>query len=523
MNKVLVVLILFVSFFSQGVMANNSLPQSLDEALDKLDYAIVDKDMYMQRRIARIDSLKRLALSRPQPQVIDLYEKIGDEYRRCNIDSAIMYYKKGEAKAKDLLDSVKCQRLQLSQCALLPVKGVVKEAVDQYDLIGENLYPQNKQHYYEVGNRLFYFASSFYPSEQTSQYYTSRIKQTTDSLLTCLDPNSHDAKLYKAQLYSSQGNATMMVAEIKDLIDKVHFEDLVYARAVSHLADYYASQKGKEDNQLYYLALASLSDLHSGTLEGTALQKLGEALYKRGDVDRAYTYLALSLDNAVASGSRIRAMETAEVLPIIAKAYRKKDEEKLAWLMWLIIALIVALVLIVVIIVMLLKDVKKLRELKKRLAQANITKDTYISQFLSLSSIYIEKLEKFHLVVKRKLKANQTADLYTLIESGSMLEEQSQMFYKIFDNAFIHIYPTFVEDVNNLLVPEKRFDLPENKLNTELRILAFLRLGIDDSEQIARFLGLSLNTIYTYRNKLKSKAKNRETFDVMVLKIGSIS
>ena len=76
--------------------------------------------------------------------------------------------------------------------------------------------------------------------------------------------------------------------------------------------------------------------------------------------------------------------------------------------------------------------------------------------------------------------------------------------------------------MNNLLVEEKRFELPENKLNTELRILAFLRLGIDDSEQIARFLGLSLNTIYTYRNKLKSKAKNRDTFDAMVLKIGSI-
>lgn len=522
MNKVLIILSLFLSFFCQDVMAHNTLPQSLDDALDKLDHAIVDKDMYMQRRIARIDSMKKMVSSTSQSQEIDLYEKIGDEYRRCNIDSAIIYYQKGEAKANEISDSIKSQRLQLSQCALLPVKGIVKEAVDQYDLIGENLYSQNKTHYYEVGNRLFYFASSFYPSGQTSSYYTSRIEQATDSLLTCLDPNSYDAKLYKAQLYNSQGNTSMMVAEIKDLMDKVHFEDLVFARAVSHLADYYSTQKGKEDSQLYYLALASLSDVQSGTLEGTALQKLGEALYKKGDIDRAYTYLALSLDNAVESGSRIRAMETAEVLPIIAKAYRENDEKKLAWLMWLIIALIVALVLIVVIIIMLLKDVKKLRELKKKLAQANITKDTYISQFLSLSSIYIEKLEKFHLVVKRKLKANQTADLYALIESGSMLEEQSQMFYRIFDNAFIHIYPTFVEDVNNLLVEEKRFELPENKLNTELRILAFLRLGIDDSEQIARFLGLSLNTIYTYRNKLKSKAKNRDTFDAMVLKIGSI-
>ena len=165
---------------------------------------------------------------------------------------------------------------------------------------------------------------------------------------------------------------------------------------------------------------------------------------------------------------------------------------------------------------------KQLNEMKIKLSQANVTKDTYISQFLSLSSIYIEKLDKFHRVAKRKLKANQVSDLYELLESGKMLTEQSQMFYKIFDNAFIHIYPTFVNDVNNLLVEDKRFDLHDMKLNTELRILAFLRLGIDDSEQIAQFLGLSLNTIYTYRNRLKSRAINRNTFDADVMKIGAI-
>jgi len=104
-----------------------------------------------------------------------------------------------------------------------------------------------------------------------------------------------------------------------------------------------------------------------------------------------------------------------------------------------------------------------------------------------------------------------------------MLNEQSQMFYKIFDNAFIHIYPTFVSEVNALLMPDKRFELPPMRLNTELRILAFLRLGINDSEQIARFLGLSLNTIYTYRNKLKNRAFSRNDFEKRVMGIGAIT
>ena len=288
------------------------------------------------------------------------------------------------------------------------------------------------------------------------------------------------------------------------------------------MAEYYGSI-GRVEEETYYLILASLSDIYSGTLEGTALQNLGVILSKQGKVDLAYDYLVLSLNNAIESGSRIRALQTAEVYPIIAQTIRTNDQNRLTLLTWLIIALIIALTIIVYSLIFLRKEMKKLSELKAKLAQANVTKDTYISQFLSLSSIYIEKLEEFHRVAKRKLKANQTADLYTLIESESMLNEQSQMFYKIFDNAFIHIYPTFVNDVNALLQPDKRIELPALRLNTELRILAFLRLGIDDSEQISRFLGLSLNTIYTYRNKLKSKAINRITFDSEVMKIGSIS
>ncbi len=522
MNKSFVILLLCI-IWGINAFAKEMKPATLNDALSELDKAINKKDIYIQKRLARIDSIGLIVDKSPKSILPSLYEQIGDEYRRCNIDSALNYYKQGIAIAEDIADTISKQRLELSYVAILPVKGVVKEAVDVYDSIAQSLYPQNKKHFYEVGNRLFYFAESFYPENTLNSYYTPRIQQATDSLIKLLDKSTIETKLYQAQLYNKKGNTPLMVAEINEIIDSVTFEDFVYARAVSHLAEYYKTQEGKEDQYLYYLALASLSDLYSGTLEGTALQQLGVALYNNGDIDRAYKYLVLSLDNAVESGSRIRALQTAEVYPIIAQTYRQQDLSKLNWLMWLVIALIVALVLIVGSVLFLRKEMQKLHDMKAKLSQANITKDTYISKFLSLSSIYIEKMEEFHRVAKRKLKTNQTADLYKLIESGAMLEEQSQMFYKIFDNAFIHIYPTFVADVNKLLVPEKRFELPENKLNTELRILAFLRLGIDDSEQIARFLGLSLNTIYTYRNKLKSKAKNRETFDADVLKIGVFS
>ena len=168
---------------------------------------------------------------------------------------------------------------------------------------------------------------------------------------------------------------------------------------------------------------------------------------------------------------------------------------------------------------------KKLHKLKSRLAEANIMKETYISRFLSLSSIYIDKLEEFHRVARRKIKAGQVADLFEMLQSEKMLAEQSEIFYEVFDNAFVHIYPMFVDEVNALLLPDKRIErmASERTLTPELRILAFMRLGINDSQQIARFLGLSLNTVYTYRNKLKGRAKNRDRFEDDVMKIGAIN
>jgi DNA-binding CsgD family transcriptional regulator len=53
-----------------------------------------------------------------------------------------------------------------------------------------------------------------------------------------------------------------------------------------------------------------------------------------------------------------------------------------------------------------------------------------------------------------------------------------------------------------------------------LRIFALIRLGIHDSEKIAKILDYSVNTIYTYKTKIKNKAKvPNEEFENEVMKI----
>ena len=135
----------------------------------------------------------------------------------------------------------------------------------------------------------------------------------------------------------------------------------------------------------------------------------------------------------------------------------------------------------------------------------------------------MESLEDFNRMCRRKITAGQSDDLLSVIKSGKIMEEQRKKFDDIFDDSFLAIYTTFIEDVNRLLLPDKQIVTPDkNVLTTELRVLAFTRLGVDDTAQVARFLGVTLNTVYTYRNKLRNKAISRDTFDSDVMKIGAI-
>ena len=165
-----------------------------------------------------------------------------------------------------------------------------------------------------------------------------------------------------------------------------------------------------------------------------------------------------------------------------------------------------------------------MRKLQDKLQKANKTKEVYISQFLSLCSIYMDKLNQFCKIANRKISAGKVEDLYKLTKSGKFVEEQSREFYEVFDNAFLHLYPNFPNQVNALLLPCEQIQLKEGELlNTDLRILAFMRLGIEDSSRIAQVLNYSINTIYAYRNRIKAKAINKETFEADIMKISSVS
>ena len=135
---------------------------------------------------------------------------------------------------------------------------------------------------------------------------------------------------------------------------------------------------------------------------------------------------------------------------------------------------------------------------------------------------YIEKLDTYRKTMGKLVNSGKTGELKSLLKSSTVVDDELKAFYDQFDKTFLSLFPTFIEEFNSLLLPEEAI-LPkkEGALNTELRIYALIRLGITDSDKIAKFLRYSLTTIYNYRTKVRNKARgDRNSLDTEVLKIG---
>ena len=152
-----------------------------------------------------------------------------------------------------------------------------------------------------------------------------------------------------------------------------------------------------------------------------------------------------------------------------------------------------------------------------QLTESNRVKEEYIGRFMSLCSQYIDKLDNYRKMVNKKMKNKELDDLYQISKSTELKEKELEELYENFDTVFLHLFPNFIDDFNALLLPEVQVHPKENRLTTDIRIFALIRLGIEDSSKIAEFLHYSVNTIYNYRARLKNGAiGNRETFEKRV-------
>ena len=491
----------------------------VNEVLRRLDIELAQSDRYMSKRLALTDSLHEIYAR--QPDVHATSAMLARAYISFNNDSALTFYSRSIELAFAQGDTATANVYRLERMALLPLGGFISEALSEFNSFNPKELPDSLLPlYYDSGRQMYSYLSSFYPAFKNFQdMYHSKAMECQALLLTSIPESSHRHQLNLGEHHYHKNEHSIAKAILKRLIEQLPEDDNLYARATHIIADIALAENAMND-YTYYITLSAISDVKCATLEITSLQELGQLMMKKNDVKRAHTYLYSALKNAVECHAESRMLQVSETLPLIESLHQSELDASRRRIYLVMIVMALTVIALIFVLASLRKQAHKQELLQNHLEETNRIKEAYISQFLNLCSIYMDKLNQFCKIANRKISTGNVDDLYKMTRSGKFIEDQSHEFYQVFDNAFLHIYPNFVEKVNALLREECRITPTDNeRLNTDLRILAFMRLGIDESARIAQILNYSVYTIYTYRHKLKTRAINRDTFEADIMSI----
>jgi hypothetical protein len=301
------------------------------------------------------------------------------------------------------------------------------------------------------------------------------------------------------------------------------------AVTASTLSDIYI-HTNQTDSAIKLLIQAAIADIQSSTKETSAAFNLATILFKKGDLKNASTYIEKAVNDATFYGARQRKVQLSTILPLIeAEKLNIVEKEKQTVTNYAIIATVLLLVLAGLIVIIVRQNNKLkaaeriITEANKKLLEANKIKEEYIGYFFSGNTEFYNRIDKFKKSVEQKIADRKIDEIKFLVNNLNLKKERDELL-KNFDQIFLNLFPKFVSEFNLLLKPDDQVKLKEGEiLNTDLRIFALIRMGIHDTEKIATILGYSVNTINTYKTKIKNRSiVANEDFENRIMRINSI-
>ena len=520
---------------------NPSIFQSLYHSLDSL-VACEKTTVKNKENAIRIIAEGVADQTLSPTELYKLNERLYTEYMAFRYDSAFAIASRNLAIAQRLNDPQRECRSRLQLAHVLSVAGMMMNASRIMEGINPEALPPDLQEEYYFQQVETHLLESEYTTG--TAYWKSNFDATTSDRKKLLEVASKDSHYYiitKAAYLVEEGKAKQAADLMENYLPRLKEGTRDYS-VVTSILGYIYWRMNNEQKHEYYLLRSAISDSKAAIRENNSLRELALLLFKKGDYDRAFTYVNTVVNNAVAYGSNLRSMQASQIVPEIVQSYQQmRDEQRQTTTNWLI-ALAVAVVFLIATLAVILrmsqrhredkeriekmnrelnKVVAQLEENSKQMAESNKVKDEYIGRFLELSSSLIEMEEQENKMLNRLARDRKMAELYDVIKAKKTAVEAAARFYKAFDTAFLNIYPYFVEEVNKLLTSDNRIEPKEERMTTELRVLALVRLGITDNKKIADILRSSITTVYTYRSKLKAKAKNKDLFEDEVKLIGA--
>ena len=516
----------------------------------RLDSLIAEQSHIIDRKEAHLSQLKeRLSRETAPAERYGTMKQLYEEYAAYQYDSAYAYVSHCLALARQMNDDRLLNESRLDLAHILSTACLMDQArllLGQIDTT--RLSATQLIRYYRTRTDLLIYQAEYmqgtqYAAEAVQQLIALRRRTAALSV-------PHDDVNYLltvAECRADSGQPREAIGLLEKLMQQYHSGERLYSIITSTMSFHYG-QLGDKEKQMQYLINSAESDLEGCIRENTSLRAIADILFDEGDIDRAYRYMRVAVDDANFYGTRLRNIEASRIVPKILDAYQTKQDRNHRNMMWLLGAIsVIALLLVggVIAIYQLLKRYRRLNEQKKaineQLSQVNAQlgdtveqlhesnaqlrereklKEEYIARFLTLSSRFIDRGEEQRKALYRLYRDRKTEDLARELKSTHSGAENAKLFYENFDHAFLNIFPNFVDEVNKLLQDDGKIEVKQGKrLTTESRVLALIRIGITDNQSIAAILRASLTTIYTYRSKLKARAINKDDFETRVKNI----
>jgi DNA-binding CsgD family transcriptional regulator len=519
-------LLFLVGLFSFALAPAFSTTPQTDSLLIVLNQTLENREQYIQEKLKRIDryrdELKSKSARNPELE-FQLLDKLSTEYETFVYDSAFTYIRKLQHLAYKLNDPVKIAHAKIKLGFILISSGMFKETLDSLGSLNVRTLPDSsRMKYYFILARTYYDLGDFDKDVFYTPYYNDLGNLYIDSAKSLCTPESYTFVYLSGLKNLKNENNEEALKDLNRLLDEYKLTPHELAVTASTLSYFYITHN-QPDEAIHLLAQAAIADIKSATKETSAMSILADLLYKKGDISNAYVYIQQAMEDALFYGARQRKIQVGAILPLIAaeKLHNVEAQRRI----WLIYSSAITLlsVLVVVFAWIIYKQVKKLRRTQKALLEANRIKEEYIGFYFNVNSEYLNKAESLKTSIEHKLMTKKIEEIKFLVNNFNLKKDREDLFIN-FDKIFLKLFPDFVTTFNSYFKDEDKIVLKEGQLlNTELRIFALIRMGIHDTEKIAKILDYSINTIYNYKARIKGKSiVPNDQFEQKIMEISAV-
>lgn len=533
-----------------GWIYAESVEKEIPQLLATLDSILVQTGELASQKELKIAQLKKkLSNAANFEEEFWINKMLYDESFVFNADSAMKYVDRNiqiatELKKKDWQDEWLINRsFMFAATGLLKEAGEVLEKVDSTSL-SDGL----KLSYYYQRSYLYSHLGQYMGNQkQVNNKYYNEFENANKHMLALVRPKD---PLYWWCVASCNelSPEDSLFSALENVVLSSHHNTRLDAMNAYGLSNMY-KRIGDKEKTMIYLIYSAMADLRVCNRDIASLQELSSLLYDAGDIDRAYAYMNYCLKAALLYPNRVRIINISTELDKIYANYQQRDIRWRNSLQNYLYVVTFFSIILVLALIGLYRQTKKLRKSRteldsanhslnqhvvelsqmhkqlalanqelqnlnellrsanQKLQESNDVKEEYIGYVFSICSNYISKLDEYRKNINRKLKTGQFEEARQLTDNSSLTQNELKDFYANFDAIFLRVYPDFVADLNSLLRPEEQILLKDaSELNTEVRIYALVRLGINDSVKIADFLHCSPQTVYNHRLRMRNKA-----------------